>query len=93
MKSISCTAWSPGFQTFWRANHCQPLICLADPLHNCIEMNLEILFFHVFLWADYGPTQALTFHSLSYMSLEVLFPLPDGTNNSCLPVNHADNHV
>lgn len=89
MKSISCTAWSPGFQTFWRANHCQALIHLADPLHNCTEMNLQILFFHAFLWADYGPTQALAFHSLSCMSLEVLSPLPDGTNNSGLSANHV----
>lgn len=70
MKRVSCTVWSPGFQMCWRADHCQPLIHLAGPLHNYIGMNLYMLFFHEFLWADYRPTQALVFNSSSYISVE-----------------------
>jgi len=93
MKSISCTVWIPGFQRFWRATHCQPLIHLTAPLHKGTDMNLQILLFCVFLRADYIPTQALAFHSSSYISLDVLITLPDHTNNSYPSANHADNHV
>lgn len=56
-------------------------------------MDLYILLVHEFLWADYRPTQALVFHSSSYISMEVLLPLPDHKNNSHLSVNLANNHV
>lgn len=84
--------WESWIPNFLDRNDCAPLIYLTDPLHNCTDKtNLLFLLFHVFSWADYGPTQTLVFHSLSYIGLDVLFPFSDHKNNSysCQSCKHT----